>query len=1048
MLSVVAILVLLMMLLPAAPVWAQDSVQQLQVTPDSLTLAVSETAQLQVKAIYSDNSVADVTNEASYASGNESVATVSPTGLVTAVSAGETVVTATYGGKTAQAMVTVTQTQTPPPDTTPPTVTNTDPANGNTAVPVDKTITLTFSEDVQEGPAYGSILVKDAAGNLVAVTASIAGKVLSLKPNTSLAYSTEYAVTVPAGAVKDQAGNSLQQEYIFSFTTEAGRVRSTAPEILSATATIAGQTVDAQRTGVNTFQVDLTGHSDSEYLTDIVLNASADAASISFSLKVPWWANLVLVSFGLNPLSELNITKQFINGQTAINTKEVLGPYDTGREGISLGLIKKLADAQGNLTLSGTLTSTDGATTNVVLLLHFRPSWYSWVLGVYMCADNDLNDAAWADVMEMATAGSSNDVKVAGLFDSASAGGAYYEITTDHQIRTVNLPEPNMGDPATLSQFLNWMKVNYPAEHYALVIWDHGGGFRSKEEAQMRRAAVDKLLNPASQSEKIKGVAFDDTNGDYLTIPEVREAIAASELPSIDLIAFDACLMQQVEVGYELRKCAGVMVGSEELVPWQGFPYDKVVGWLLTNPTAPASDFGKAIVDAYVAAYPDWGVQLSAVDLSQLGGVAQAASDLANLLISNFADYSSPINDAVWGTQWYGWGDYVDLYDFTLKLDQHCGGMPGLTEKTGVLRQALASATIYSTYSGSAVAGSHGLAVWLPWHGYCGEEFYYLLNTLYQPLQFAQDTSWDEFLKVLVLPQDVTNLTVTPQPGVARYRLAFTLPSSENITAVKVYACNTEGCYLLAECLIPPFIEGDNSSSCYLVPGGESWIDVSLPPTATLSGPSFKFKVVVKDASGNESPGVITEQEYPALVYLPLTRGPGGWRAFSTPVAISTAVIGETIPIEAVEIAYKWDPDRQQWVQVTEVNNILQPLEAVYVKLKENAMAVIKPTTTPTAPPCRTLKEGWNLIGFTDVRKLDSALYTLGGCWGALVSPSVNPNAWAVTPADQEAWERQVNTHFGYWVFVQPGCTGAELAGFTSTPIKVSDYPPVDPSWS
>jgi len=108
-------------------------------------------------------------------------------------------------------------------DTTPPSVAGTDPANNATGVPVDKAITVTFSEDVQPGPAYGSIALKDAAGRVVAVTKSLDGKVLSIKPSSNLAYSTTYTVFIPAGAVQDLAGNPFAQNYSFSFTTAAAR---------------------------------------------------------------------------------------------------------------------------------------------------------------------------------------------------------------------------------------------------------------------------------------------------------------------------------------------------------------------------------------------------------------------------------------------------------------------------------------------------------------------------------------------------------------------------------------------------------------------------------------------------------------------------------------------------------------------------------------------------------------------------------------------------------------------------------------------------------
>ncbi|AKX93073.1 Ig-like, group 2 [Moorella thermoacetica] len=110
------------------------------------------------------------------------------------------------------------------PDTTAPTVSITDPANNATSVAVDKTITVTFSEDVKAGAAYDGITLKDAGGYPVAVTRNIVGKVLTIKPNANLTNSTTYTVVIPAGAVADLAGKALAQDYIFNFTTEAAPV--------------------------------------------------------------------------------------------------------------------------------------------------------------------------------------------------------------------------------------------------------------------------------------------------------------------------------------------------------------------------------------------------------------------------------------------------------------------------------------------------------------------------------------------------------------------------------------------------------------------------------------------------------------------------------------------------------------------------------------------------------------------------------------------------------------------------------------------------------
>ncbi|MEW6424749.1 MAG: S-layer homology domain-containing protein [Bacillota bacterium] len=103
----------------------------------------------------------------------------------------------------------------------PPEVQCTDPASGDANVPVDKTVTVTFSEDVIQGDNFSRIALEDAAGRVAAASTGISGRVLTIDPETTLAYSTSYTVSIPAAAVKDLTGNTPAQDFSFCFTTEA-----------------------------------------------------------------------------------------------------------------------------------------------------------------------------------------------------------------------------------------------------------------------------------------------------------------------------------------------------------------------------------------------------------------------------------------------------------------------------------------------------------------------------------------------------------------------------------------------------------------------------------------------------------------------------------------------------------------------------------------------------------------------------------------------------------------------------------------------------------
>ncbi|MDQ0287619.1 methionine-rich copper-binding protein CopC [Desulfofundulus luciae] len=102
-----------------------------------------------------------------------------------------------------------------------PEVESTDPADGATGVPVDKTITVTFKGAVQQGDNFAGIALKDASGKAVEVDKSLSDRILTIKPKAPLAGSTAYTVNIPAGAVKDAvAGIPLAKDFSFTFTTE------------------------------------------------------------------------------------------------------------------------------------------------------------------------------------------------------------------------------------------------------------------------------------------------------------------------------------------------------------------------------------------------------------------------------------------------------------------------------------------------------------------------------------------------------------------------------------------------------------------------------------------------------------------------------------------------------------------------------------------------------------------------------------------------------------------------------------------------------------
>jgi hypothetical protein len=277
-----------------------------------------------------------------------------------------------------------------------------------------------------------------------------------------------------------------------------------------------------------------------------------------------------------------------------------------------------------------------------------------------------------------------------------------------------------MGDPQTLVDFANWAANNYPAKKYLLVIWNHGGGFRS--------------LNLA------KDIAWDDTNGgDKITMPELEDAlsmISAQIGKNIDIVGMDACLMAMTEVAYQIKDYADILVTSEESEPEGGWPYDTILSQLVSNPLMSPEELATDIVDKYIYSYPFSNVTQSAIDLSYIDSLASQLSNLALAIMSDSLTPKSKYILASVSSQHYGDYDFIDLYDLCNKILIYSNS---LEVKNIVLsiQQTLNSAVIKSGYSVVGVSRSRGLSIYFP---------YYYYHNYYDYTNFAQDTFWDEML--------------------------------------------------------------------------------------------------------------------------------------------------------------------------------------------------------------------------------------------------------------------------------------------------------------
>ena len=256
----------------------------------------------------------------------------------------------------------------------------------------------------------------------------------------------------------------------------------------------------------------------------------------------------------------------------------------------------------------------------------------------------------------------------------------------------------NMGSPETLAEFINYCTRNYPAEHYALILWDHGGG-------------------------PLWGYGSDELFGnDSLLLDELRTAMDSTEFgrgKKLDWVGFDACLMGSLENAALWKDYAQYLIGSEELEAGRGWDYH----FLSTlNETQDAEEIVRAVVDTFGSYYeenkseffnPD--VTLSAMDLSKTEEVVGAVDTLFASMEQGIGEGSyASLNQARSRTKSFGLGaagsveeayDLLDLQDFALQLEEM------YPEESAAVASAVDDMVIHST---SNVEGTGGMSIYVP----------------------------------------------------------------------------------------------------------------------------------------------------------------------------------------------------------------------------------------------------------------------------------------------------------------------------------------------
>jgi hypothetical protein len=372
---------------------------------------------------------------------------------------------------------------------------------------------------------------------------------------------------------------------------------------------------------------------------------------------------------------------------------------------------------------------------------------------VYMAGDNNLDGAALRDIAEMAKAGSTKDVHILVQLDRIedqktrrfriTPGGGFKKDCIE------TFSETNTGDPQVLYSFCQWALEDYPADRYALILWNHGSGWWEDAKGRSAGSADRRLRQPLFRHtfpQAHRSICYDDTSGgDALDNRELRVVLAgicALLGRKIDLLGMDACLMNMVEVAYQLRDSVQVIVGSEIEEPFDGWPYAEILSRLAARPRQDAAAFARWIVKSYLASYKGKGetVTQSALDLCRTADVVTKIGALSGPLLAALETDTKPIAAARSNSPRFYDDNYIDLLCYAKNLRRKAG--PDLQAKAealiAVLKPGKGRLILSQGKIGREVRGTGGLTIYFP-----GDR----INPAYRALDFCADCRWLAFLE-------------------------------------------------------------------------------------------------------------------------------------------------------------------------------------------------------------------------------------------------------------------------------------------------------------
>jgi len=351
----------------------------------------------------------------------------------------------------------------------------------------------------------------------------------------------------------------------------------------------------------------------------------------------------------------------------------------------------------------------------------------TWTVMIYAAADNNLESYWEGASLAMLLNLSSNDaVNFVAYVDLLSIEGTQIvEIDGGEWEAVETLEEKNFADAETLQWALTDASVRYPSDNLAMIAWDHGSAWN--------------------------GFCGDDTSDDWMYLDELYAAIVDAQV-HIDIIGFDACAMASIETIYSVATTGLVdlVVGSEELVAGDGFPYDLMFAPLVEDASRTPVQVATDMVAGWETYYSEitwgWYATLSAIDANAIYDSVGVIGQWTDLMLDRLEEYRYDYRVALRDCEWvsciahYQY-DMVDL-GRQLMVNPAIAEDQEFVDATQSMMDAV-SGSVVAMYNPETKSACSGVSMYWGYHNW--EWRLYWMDYM-ENVPFATETSWGEFL--------------------------------------------------------------------------------------------------------------------------------------------------------------------------------------------------------------------------------------------------------------------------------------------------------------